>query len=518
MVLTDSIMASPKTDFQLLLRVFAKYIKAYHHLQHTNCSPTTETPIRLKRIQDDLTKLVRPAFPTAQTDIVKEYNAKNWMYTTLQILEEHYLSLIAGVQTEINHLSLDGWERAVQVAVSWVKKDLPGIKETTIVQATTNLKALVDKRPQPQSSIQSRPNPDPPQDLIHENVSFTTRPLEGDNVPPAKRQKKTNNLERENTPLPHTLSLTTATPETSPHKSPYFMSTNANLSPEFPPLPRLRPMTPLLDPITPRANSTPEPRLEPIPETYSFRSHAHNGDKHYNWNLTPTRPIIIAGDSNISRLPRIYDNRIQVDCYPGANLSNANNILRNQTPVSHAVTKVLLSFGLNNRTQKKPSILKKDLHGMLEAAKIAFPQAEILIPVINISEDLPKHQPVITPVLIRDPDQTPQEGTLLRPYLERRQKQTPVPGVGPHPVPPQNKTQRLFRPLRTPANQIILTPLTLGTGPKQITPTSAVPNQDGSKNISGLTTIPGQSQPHHPRTTRTTGANEQHVHSDQTSG
>ena len=48
----------------------------------------------------------------------------------------------------------------------------------------------------------------------------------------------------------------------------------------------------------------------------------------------------------------------------------------------------------------------------------------------------------------RDPDQTPQEGSLLRPHLECCQEQTLVP--------PQNKAARLFRPLQTPANQIIL--------------------------------------------------------------
>ena len=436
MALTDSIMSSPKTHFQLLVRVFAKYFKAYHHLQHTNCLPTTTTPMVLERIRHDLTRWIRPAFPTAQTDTIISYNAKNWTYTTLQILEDHYRSLLEGVEKEIDRLSLDNWETAIVIAVKWVKRDLPKIKTATIDRATTNLRALIAKTPQPQNSIRSASNPGPLQDPLPEAGSSTTRPLVDADIPPAKRHKKTNNLDRESTPLPHAFSLTPITPVMSPHQSPFFRPTTASLAlnPKFSLRPSLRPWTPSLGPITPRTDSTPEPgpaprseprpnncpnstpetrptpRPGPGPETYPnntpgpgpelrpeprletcrFRSHTHDGDKYKNWNLTPIRPIIVAGDSNISRLPRIPDDRIQVDCYPGANLSHANNILRNKTPVSHTVVKVLLSFGLNNRTQGNASLLKKDLDGMLEAAKIAFPQAEIFVPLINMSENLPR--------------------------------------------------------------------------------------------------------------------------------
>lgn len=103
------------------------------------------------------------------------------------------------------------------------------------------------------------------------------------------------------------------------------------------------------------------------------------------------RPILIIGDSNIARLPRISDDRIQTDCYPGANLSHATNLLRHNTPRSNSVTKVILSFGLNNKNQENTSLLKKDLHAMLVAAINTFPQAVILIPLIHYSQDLPEN-------------------------------------------------------------------------------------------------------------------------------
>lgn len=57
----------------------------------------------------------------------------------------------------------------------------------------------------------------------------------------------------------------------------------------------------------------------------------HFGDKYGNWSLTPTRPVLIIGDSNISCLPIIDDDRIQMVSYPGAQLAHAYHLLKHKT-------------------------------------------------------------------------------------------------------------------------------------------------------------------------------------------
>ncbi|KAF3859051.1 hypothetical protein F7725_021450 [Dissostichus mawsoni] len=126
----------------------------------------------------------------------------------------------------------------------------------------------------------------------------------------------------------------------------------------------------------------------PSKDRYRFIHHDHLGDKKKNWSLTPYREVIIMGSSNISRLPRIHDARIQVDSYPGANLSHAINIIKYKTPTAPEVTKVLLCFGLNDRGIGDRTILNNNLNQLLSSARDTFPNAAIHVPKINHSTKL----------------------------------------------------------------------------------------------------------------------------------
>lgn len=57
------------------------------------------------------------------------------------------------------------------------------------------------------------------------------------------------------------------------------------------------------------------------------RRHEHGSDKYKNWDLTPMRPILILGSSNLSRVPSIANDSVEVDSYPGANLAQAYHII-----------------------------------------------------------------------------------------------------------------------------------------------------------------------------------------------
>lgn len=117
--------------------------------------------------------------------------------------------------------------------------------------------------------------------------------------------------------------------------------------------------------------------------------HEHGGDKYKNWDLRPTRPILILGSSNLSRVPSISNNKVQVDSFPGANLAQAYHVIVHKTPVWPEAQHVVLSFGLNNREQGNPTILGKGVERLQGAAHRTFPNAVIHFPLINYNKALP---------------------------------------------------------------------------------------------------------------------------------
>lgn len=119
------------------------------------------------------------------------------------------------------------------------------------------------------------------------------------------------------------------------------------------------------------------------------RRHEHGGDKYKNWDLTPIRPILIFGSSNLSRVPSIANDRVEVDSYPVANLAQAYHIIKHKTPVSLGTQHVILSSGLNNREQGNPTILGKSVEQLQGAARQTFPNTVIHFPLINYDKTLP---------------------------------------------------------------------------------------------------------------------------------
>jgi len=93
------------------------------------------------------------------------------------------------------------------------------------------------------------------------------------------------------------------------------------------------------------------------------------------------------GDSNLHRLPAIDVNTVQVDCYPGARLYHAIKILEKLSVPAVHVKRVVLAFGLNNRTCGIDTSTKQAMT-MLTKATAAFPHASISIPLINTSPNL----------------------------------------------------------------------------------------------------------------------------------
>ena len=143
-------------------------------------------------------------------------------------------------------------------------------------------------------------------------------------------------------------------------------------------------------PIIQLGNSEPRhlrPKTQPPTGTgISLNIHEHNGNKMQNWDLHPTKPNIIFGDSNLKRLPTIRNNQTQIDSFPGGNLTHAIHILRNKTPTSDDTKRVIISFGINNKDYNDHGTLKKLISRLWHTAQRTFPYADIYFQTLNFSD------------------------------------------------------------------------------------------------------------------------------------
>lgn len=124
-------------------------------------------------------------------------------------------------------------------------------------------------------------------------------------------------------------------------------------------------------------------------ETRSLSTiHNHYGNKFTNWSLTPVKPILILGDSNLNRIPTLTNSNVQIDIYPGAQFKHAKHILRNTRP-SNTTKSIILAFGINNKNHKDQLAIEKLLTSLLNITQDTFfPFADIYIPLLSISDGL----------------------------------------------------------------------------------------------------------------------------------
>lgn len=131
-------------------------------------------------------------------------------------------------------------------------------------------------------------------------------------------------------------------------------------------------------------------RSEPV---ILLKPHRHPNTDHKirDWSLTIKKPIVIVGDSNLSRIPYFTNTSIQIDSFPGANFLHIGKILGKLQP-NPFTQKVILSVGINNKDQQPHKTATKQLQQMWGAAKTAFPNATVYTPIIHFSDRLTTQQ------------------------------------------------------------------------------------------------------------------------------
>lgn len=118
--------------------------------------------------------------------------------------------------------------------------------------------------------------------------------------------------------------------------------------------------------------------------------HPNTSRKNVEWKFVAKKKWLVLGDSNMRYLPEFSYPDLQVEGFPGASFRNAEFVVSKARAVPGVVVeKVVLSFGLNGRANRPRETTIKSLQAAVRATKIAFPYAEVLIPLVNFSEALP---------------------------------------------------------------------------------------------------------------------------------
>ena len=123
---------------------------------------------------------------------------------------------------------------------------------------------------------------------------------------------------------------------------------------------------------------------------FTAKRHPNSSNKHDQWILDVQKKNVIIGDSNLSHIPPFRQTDLQIDSYPGAKFQHAVSLLK-KVKINPEVEVVLLSFGINERS-RMPTIAQQDMELALTTAKIAFPAAKIIVPLVTFSERLKKEE------------------------------------------------------------------------------------------------------------------------------
>lgn len=141
--------------------------------------------------------------------------------------------------------------------------------------------------------------------------------------------------------------------------------------------------SPSLSPSLPSAPASPGQQVR------TPTRHPNTYKKLTDWHLHVRDPCLIVGDSNVSKLPPFAADCLQIDSFPGAKWWHAENILQKAT-TDTTVTSLILSFGINNRSQRDKNVPILELKRVLKAARDKFPEADIYVPEVNFSSTLPQ--------------------------------------------------------------------------------------------------------------------------------
>lgn len=420
---------SDDPEFVTKTRLLFKIIKLIHHKNNVS----HEQPPSINKIEKHLSEIIKPALPNATTYSLIEGNAKNWAYTTMLILKNHYEDALGAEMAKLQHLSSRDWEKCLNTAIVWAKRGIgKRLKDKTLQEAQGLVRETWQTVPVPTDPVQregetgtQNPPPSPPQTQNTPVRAVTVQALihtgTGLQSPPVRSVTASTMTD----PLHEWSPLREEEPDSDLDTSLHLLSSpKAQRGPRRRPNPCVRQEEDDLicfedlgecerEKVTPpEAISSPnkitslktatQARLSLGPgaspalhcDGLGDRPSRHIATKRKSqWTLTARRKFLIIGDSNLSRMPPFKNPDLQIESYPGAKFAHIKQMLEKNT-VSTDTEHVIFSLGINGRTNNVNETAIKGLQGLLRTAKEKFPRAEIWVPVVNFSPELPPNEQI----------------------------------------------------------------------------------------------------------------------------
>ena len=393
-------------DFHKSIRGINNLIVALHHSHNVNIDKYPES---IARKEQELMDFIKPAKPTDRTLLLLQGCAKNWSYTILLILIEHFSTLIENTKKDLSQCLTQEHDRAFSIATKWARKNLGkrltentlGLARAAVTELFSN-KTHTPTHPTPQVPCPPPSRPSPPSSSSTGNPGMEgprVDPTGGSRTPGSTTQGPLELTQEEfpdlptpgepwtpqqnpgNTPRPqreHPTRRQTTPPRDTPQRTTQERR-NSEGNQTTPERPTEDTTTQRETPAQEETNQT-EPR-----EPRSWRGGSKANKQ--RWRFVPDRNIIIIGDSNLNRIPTITDDRIQIESYAGMNLEWAEAVL-SKAETNETATHLILSVGINNMGQKTKKTSHTALKKLRETAKRKFPYADRRIALINYTEDL----------------------------------------------------------------------------------------------------------------------------------
>ncbi|KAK9972744.1 hypothetical protein ABG768_026031, partial [Culter alburnus] len=268
-------------------------------------------------------------------------NAKNWLHTGVDILKDHYGEALQEARAELLEASRDRWDEAWQVAIRWARRNLKTIREATIERATAVVRRIMTREgPSSEDTALVNPRPvvapSPPTEVRVVRLSLgppsvqrkgaKVRVVQGEGAqdrgasPWSLEESPEGQTIRRRTPGRQVTSRPVegqTEPQAGEASFPWSQGSEGDMflleegerveqaGSSSAALLGNPPIGPVQQP--PRASAgqasssaAKEPvGLQRVTQSLHTR-HKHGGDKYKNWDLRPTRPILILGSSNFS--------------------------------------------------------------------------------------------------------------------------------------------------------------------------------------------------------------------------
>ena len=147
-------IVSDDPDFSHKVRLIHRIIKSVHHLKNVSAP---DAPPMIAKTTQSLANLIKPASPNDTTQLLLTGNAKNWEYTVMTILQQHYeISMNSNIH-ELAQFPSQDWQGPFEVATVWARKNLGRrLRPDTLHDTETFLAANLTHQQQPTGAVRAQ--------------------------------------------------------------------------------------------------------------------------------------------------------------------------------------------------------------------------------------------------------------------------------------------------------------------------------------------------------------------------